>query len=198
MNRVIALSLLALPLLAVSCAHNMPYRPATHNEQLEYHRSLIDLYPDDVRRNLDQYTNTVVAWSGVIHDTEAHEGTNGMFVATTTIEHKYYEWEVDHSAGGEKINLSLRGEGTFRIEWPVHRREAKATSADAEEYAGPGKMIIVYGIPDGIEDNTIILKYHFLRVLDKDHFTMTQYDYGRFGQPVHYIGPKLDKTSKKK
>lgn len=192
-----ALALLALPLLAASCAHNNPYRPASHNEEKEYHQSLVDLYPDDVRRNLDQYTNAIIAWAGVIRETEAHETNNNMFIASTTVEHKYYDWEVDHSTSGEKINLSPRGEGAFRFEWLVHRREDDATTADVEKYAGPGKMILVYGTPDGIEDNTIILKYRFLRIIEKDHFNMTQYDYGRFGQPVHYIGPKLEKTPKK-
>ncbi len=197
MNRVIALSLLALPLLVVSCAHNTPYRAANSHEQTEYHKSLIDLYPDDVRRNLDQYTNSVVAWAGVIRDTEAHETNNNMFVATTTVDHRYYDWESDRAWGGDQINLSPRGEGSFRIEWMIHRRVADATTEDAEKYAAPGKMVIVYGVPDGIEDNTIVLKYHFLRVIEKDHFNTKQYDYGRFGQPVHYIGPKLEKGAKK-
>jgi hypothetical protein len=67
--------------------------------------------------------------------------------------------------------ISPRGEGQFRMRW--HEPQGPdATENDAIKYATPGKLAIVYGTPESVdEDGTIVLRYHYIRILDPAHFS---------------------------
>ena len=84
------------------------------------------------------------------------------------------------------MNLSPRGEGPFRTAW-VLRGEGAEADAAAESFASPGKLAIVYGVPEKVEDGTVVLRYRFLRMVDVDGFNTNRFDYGRFGEPFRYI-----------
>lgn len=190
MRRISALLLLVSPFLA-SCAHDYkPYKPINSYEQIEYPHASVDVYPDDVRGNIDQYTNTVVAWAGVIKDTRASALVNSDYMrATTTVEHHYFDWEQNRKGGRNEFLLSPRGEGTFQVDWEVRRKSDTATTGDVDKYAGPGKMVIVYGTPASVDDNGVItLKYRYLRVIDSKDFNMHTFSYGRIGEPYKYVG----------
>jgi hypothetical protein len=188
MNRAIILALLTAPLF-VSCESvtNAPYEPDSKPEKIEYGRDVLDAYPGDVRTNLDAYANIGVAWAGIIQDTAVAPGPDGMIYATTTFDHHYFDWQENRNDHGVLLCVSPRGEGPFRVKWELTRNDPEATSDDALKYAAPGKLAIVYGVPERLDDGTVVLRYRYLRVLDPSHFTTNVYDYSRFGEPFRYI-----------
>jgi hypothetical protein len=186
MNRLIALLLASVPFL-FACASNVFYRAASKPESTEMNKDMLDVYPGDVRHNLDLYTNAGVGWAGIILHTEAKTGADGLIHAVTTFEHHYFDWEEDRYLGDVQLNLSPRGEGLFRTDWVLRRNDPEAGSAAAESYAGPGKLAIVYGVPEKVENGTVVLRYRFLRVVDADDYSTNKFDYGRFGEPFRYL-----------
>lgn len=182
-----ALILAGLPCL-LGCSSTVVYRPANKPDRLEFERDVLDVYPGDIRQNLDLYTNVGVGWAGIIKSTKAEGGADGMIHAVTTFEHRYYDWQEEAGLyGGARLSVSPRGEGLFRTDWVLRRNEPEAGSADAESFAGPGKLAIVYGVPEKVEDGTVVLRYRFLRVVDADDYSTNKFDYGRFGEPFRYI-----------
>jgi hypothetical protein len=186
MNRLIVLLLGAAPLLC-ACSSNVIYRAASKPESTEMNKDMLDVYPGDIRRNLDLYTNAGVGWAGIILRTDAATGADGLIHAVTTFEHHYFDWEQDRRFGKMQLNLSPRGEGLFRTDWVLRRKEAGAGQEAAESFASPGKLAIVYGVPEKVENGTVVLRYRFLRVVDGDNYKTNIFDYGRFGEPFHYI-----------
>jgi hypothetical protein len=184
MNRFIAL--LVVPFV-FGCSSNLIYRPASGPEHTEMDRDQLDVYPGDVRRDIDLYSSNGVGWAGIILRTEARQGSDGYIHAVTTFEHHYFDWEEDHHLGEKQFNLSPRGEGLFRTEWVLQRTDANVGADAAESYASPGKLAIVYGMPEKVDNDTVVLKYRYLRVIGEDEFNTNRFDYGRFGQPFRYI-----------
>jgi hypothetical protein len=186
MNRIIALFLGLAPLL-FGCATNVAYRAAHLPEYTEMKSDLLDVYPGDIRRNLDLYSNAGVGWAGIVVHTEASTGADGMIHARTTFEHHYFNWKEDRHFGRVQLNLSPRGEGLFRTDWVLRGNGAVGGAEAAENFASPGKLAIVYGVPEKVEDGTVVLRYRFLRMVDEDGFNTNRLDYGRFGEPFRYI-----------
>jgi hypothetical protein len=187
MNRLIALLLGLAPLLFGCASHHVTYRAATLPESTEMKSDLLDVYPGDIRRNLELYTNAGVGWAGIIVRTEAHTGTDGMIHAVTTFEHHYFDWQEDRRFGRVQLNLSPRGEGIFRMDWVLRGKDAEGGVEATENFASPGKLAIVYGVPEKVEDGTVVLRYRFLRMVDEGGFNTNRLDYGRFGEPFRYI-----------
>ena len=88
----------------------------------------------------------------------------------------------NNNGHGVTLFVSPRGEGLFRAKWRMDKVGRDATAASAEKYAGPGKLALVYGVPEKVNaDGTVVLKYRYLRILGADQFSTNQFDYGRFG-----------------
>jgi len=203
MIRIIVLALIALNVL-VSCAShskshvtNMPYQPASPPEKIEFSRDRLDVYPDDVRKNLAAYTNEPVAWVGVIRSTDAYEEDSGdKIVATTIFEHHYFDWVQDGSGKDVKLSISPSGEGLFRTKWHLNKTREEATAANAEKYAGHDKLAIIYGVPESVDTNgMVVLKYRYLRILDTAHYTTNEFDYGRMGEHLYGLHPQTKTNS---
>ncbi len=188
MNRAIVFTLLTVPVfVACQTVSNAPYEPASKPESMEYGRDVLDAYPGDVRSNLDAYTGVGVAWAGIIQDTAIDSAHGGVVYATTTFDHHYFDWQENRDCHGVELSVSPRGEGLFRVEWEMTKYDPSSSDDDAVKYAAPGKLAIVYGVPERIEDGTVVLRYRFLRVLDPSHFSTNVFDYTRFGEPFTYI-----------
>jgi len=187
MNRLIALLLAAAPFLS-SCASNVFYRAGSRPESAEMKKDALDVYPGDIRQNLELHTNAGVGWAGIITRTEAKTGPDGLIHAVTTFEHHYFDWQEDHRFGHVRLNLSPRGEGLFRTEWVLRRNDPAAGKEAAESFASPGKLAIVYGVPEKVEDGTVVLRYRFLRVVEAEDYSTNKFDYGRFGEPFRFLG----------
>jgi hypothetical protein len=73
-----------------------------------------------------------------------------------------------------------------------------ASAESTEKYAAPGKVAVIYGVPEKVDaDGTVVLKYRYLRIVDKNHFTTNEFDYGRMGEPFHVIHPAAKIASSK-
>jgi len=187
MNRFMALILAGLPCL-LGCSSTVVYRPANKPDRLEFERDVLDVYPGDIRQNLDLYTNVGVGWAGIIKSTKAEGGADGMIHAVTTFEHRYYDWQEEAGLyGGARLSVSPRGEGLFRTEAVFRRNKPGAGLSAVERFASPGSLAIVYGVPEKVEDGTVVLKYRFLRVIPPGDYSISQFDYGRFGERIRYM-----------
>jgi hypothetical protein len=183
MMRHCALAVIAACFL-VSCETNAPYEPVNKPEQIEFKKARLEVYPDDVRKDLAHYTNTPVAWVGVIRSTSAQEDDfGGQITAESVFEQHYFDWAQDTDAEGVNLLVSPRGEGLFRCQWQMRKTVNNASAYDGEKFARTGKLAIVYGVPESVEDDgTIVLKYSYLRVLGRSHFSTNEVDYGRLGE----------------
>jgi hypothetical protein len=189
MMRHLALAVIAAGCF-VSCESNAPYLAASHHEEAEFKLARLEVNPDDVRNNIDQYTNTTVAWAGVIRSTVAEENDyGGKITAKTTFEHHYFDWE-QNTDPGLNLLVSPRGEGSFTCKWQLRKKTTEASAYDAEKFARNGKLAIVYGVPESVTpEGTIVLKYAYLRVVDRAHFNTNTLNYGRLGvEPLHPAG----------
>jgi hypothetical protein len=191
MRRNLALAVFALALLAgfVSRAGNEAYQPVTKPEQIELSRDRVDVYPDDVRNYPATYMGVALVWAGIIRSTDARDAAQGDKIdAETVFEHHYFNGVQNNRGHGITLFVSPRGEGLFRVKWRLDKVGRDATAASAEAYAAPGKLALVYGVPQKVDpDGTVLLKYRYLRVLNTDQFSTNKFDYGRFGQPFRLI-----------
>jgi hypothetical protein len=184
--RHFALALFAASFL-VACESNVPYEPINTPESIEFKRARLEVYPDDVRRDIDHYANTPVAWVGVIRSTDAQENDyGGRITAETVFEHHYFDWEQDKDPSGVNLLVSPRGEGSFTCHWQMRKMESEASAYDAEKFARAGRLAIVYGVPESVKpDGTVVLKYSYLRILGRAHFSTNSIDYGRLGEELY-------------
>jgi hypothetical protein len=191
MENVIMIRTLALTVVAgsmlVSCQSDTPYQPSTKPEKIEFEHARRTVYPDDVRTNLDHYTNTLVAWVGIIKSADAiEEDTGGKIHADALFEHHYFDWQKEKDLHGVHLFVSPAGEGSFRSELHLRKTTQDATSYDAEKYLGRGKLAVLYGVPEAVDqDGTVVLKYRYLRVFGRGHYNTNELEYGRLGQPYH-------------
>jgi len=186
MMRTLALALVAGTAL-VSCrtATDRPYQPVTKAEDIEFEHARLTVYPNDVRTNLAQYTNTLVAWAGVIRSIDAiEEDSGGKIHAAAVLEHHYFDWEQDKTPHGIELLLSPTGEGAFRANLHLRKGIPDVTADDAEKYTGLGKLAIVYGVPESVDpDGTVVLKYHYVRTFTRGEYNTYELEYSRLGQP---------------
>jgi hypothetical protein len=194
MIRIFALAFFALNVL-VSCVSSNsggsrastvstePYQPASKPEKIEFVRDRLDVYPEDVRKDLAAHSGHAVVWAGIIRSTFAQEEDMGdKITADTVFEQHYFDWVQNNRTGGIMLSLSPRGEGLFRARWRLDKLGRESSADGAEKYAAPGKLAIFYGVPEKVETNgTVVLKYRYLRILGPDHFNTNEFDYGRLG-----------------
>jgi hypothetical protein len=197
MIRPLALTIVAGSVLVSCQSSDTAYHPATKPEKLEFDQAHLTVYPDDVRADPDQYTNTLVAWPGIIRSTDAIEAERGGKIYSETVfENHYFDWQADKTKDGVQMLVSPSGEGRFRSELYLRKGTQDATGYDAEKYIGRGKLAIVYGTPQSVDaDGTIVLRYHYIRVFGRDKFNTNELEYGRLGEPIHPVGWNTVKIS---
>jgi hypothetical protein len=168
---------------------NETYQPVTKPEKIEFPRAHLDIYPDDIRSNFDQYAGQTVVWAGIIQDTDVdYDENSDRFVATTTFEHHYFNGVQNGDGKKAEVFVSPRGEGTFRTRWHLDRVGKASDEASVYKFIGEGKLALVYGVPEKVNaDGTVILKYRYLRILDPGQFSTNMLDYGRFGRPLRVL-----------
>jgi hypothetical protein len=191
MIRTLALTLVAGSVL-VSCQSegDGPYQPANKHEATEFDNAHLTVYPDDVRADLDRYTNTMVAWAGIIRSTDAIEAeTGGKIYAATVFENHYFDWQQAKTQDGLQFLVSPGGEGSFRSELHLRKSTQEATANDAEKYLGRGRLAVLYGMPQSVDpDGTVVLKYRYIRVFARNRYNTNELEYGRLGQPIRPVG----------
>lgn len=183
---------------AASDSDAAPYQPVTKAEKTEFTDDRLDFYPDDFRKDPTNHIGIAVAWAGIIRSTDANEKDSGdKIYADTVFEHHYFDWVQDKGPNGFDLSISPRGEGLFRMRWLLDKKTDETSAADAEKFAAPGNLAIVYGVPEKVEpDGTIVMRYRYCRVIDRDHYNTNQYDYGRLGDPFHTLPLATNATAK--
>jgi hypothetical protein len=154
------------------------YQPISDWEQSEFDKADFSVYPDDVREDISKYQSTILAWPGIVVESELNE-YDTYFEGIYLLEHHYYDWLEDISPFPEKIWLSPRGEGFFKTSWEYNK---EGPVSELEEIGEPGVLLIVYGKAISIEDDIIELETSYIRAIRKQFYTTERLDYGRLEQ----------------
>lgn len=163
-----------LALVVRSAPGSSEYEAVSPRERAEMDRARRDVYPDDVRRDLESH-RVEVAWAGLLREAVFRGAPEHDM--TLTIEHHYFDWIDDHSARPEHFLLSPRGEGLVRCSWPVD----PSWDLDAmRAVSPPGTMIVVYGTPERVDGAIVDLgRAAYVRSIPAEVATTTVLDYGR-------------------
>jgi hypothetical protein len=183
--RIISQLAVAASLLCLlsGCPGSRYYRPVSSWEKQVFDQAKKGIYPDDVRAAPTDYHDTIVAWTGIILENKFIDHPDAIEIQFV-LEHHYYDWIEDFGAQREKIFLSPRGEGLFRTSWFIKK---ESNVEEMKKFASAGNLIIVYGTPSQVNDDTsILVKSSYVRGIDKQLFRTDILDYGRLGKPVKY------------
>jgi hypothetical protein len=184
-NRTVQLTLLlaGVALLTAGCPaiapHSRAYQPLSQWEAKSAAQARRDVFPNDVRQHPDSFTNTLVAWTGVITNIEYFTNVSPRLVRFTAAHH-YFDWIEDSSNQRETFFLSPRGEGGFAAQWV-------AQTANDQKFVDQfaiGDMLIAYGYPSVISGNYVALNpLQSLRAVKPQWYRTDMLDYGRPGEP---------------
>jgi hypothetical protein len=159
-----------------------PYHPVSDWEARELKNASRNIYPNDVRKEISKYSNSLIVWPGIILDSEMITHDDKVEVKFL-VEHHFYNWLEDHGFQREKIFLSPHGEGNFRTSWYLKKG---IDPTPLKKMASAGNLVIVYGYPRKIEsDSTIIIESKYIRGIEKQWFRTDVLDYGRPGEKVN-------------
>lgn len=187
---IVAFLLLTVPLTGCPAPGSKVYKGFSPVEQGHLSNARRDVFPNDVRENLERYRMTKVAWPGFIRDARWME-KDGGFQTTFVLEHHYYDWIVDYSIQKEKLFISPRGEGNFSTVCPAQKEQEEQT------LTATGNLLIVYGTPEKDEDGMPYLTCDYARFIKKEWIRTDVMDYGRPNEPVRFInipGPSSGTT----
>ena len=148
------------------------YSPADPQEAIAFKNSDRKVFPNDVRKNIDEYLSTEVAWTGVLKRVKVLSNSPKEIVKFT-IEHHYWDWIEDHSIQKAVAFLSPRGEGMFSC--------IKSSRTQNTPIPPIGSMAIVYGYPIHVDPKSgeIVLKCKGISFTSKSWYSMKIWDYGR-------------------
>ena len=182
----VALMLLSCAVLLCGCPGLAPgsrlYRPLPKWEAGFFAEAHRNVFPNDVRQHPDSFTNTLVAWTGVITNIEYLTNTPPR-VRFTAIHH-YFDWIEDISIQRARFFLSPRGEGSFAVQWVVQTPEEQKF---VDQFT-LGDMLVAYGYPTVIRTNYIGLNpTENLRAFKPQWYRTDILDYGRPGEPTKIL-----------
>jgi hypothetical protein len=129
------------------------YQPISDWEKREFDKANRYIYPDDVRSDITKYQSTTIAWTGIVKDTEVIQTSEGPDIIYL-MEHHYYDWIDDINPQKQFIWLSPRGEGLFQTRWGLKK---ETTQSEIEEMTKLGDLQIVYGKPQAVNDDGVII-----------------------------------------
>jgi hypothetical protein len=180
---LLTLLLTGLAALTTGCPGLAPgsgaYRPLPQWEAKFSAQARRDVFPNDVRQKPDGFTNTLVAWTGVITNIE-YIGDPPPRMVRFYATHHYFDWIEDISIQRERFFLSPRGEGAFAVQWI-------AQSPNDQKFIDQftvGDMLIAYGYPTVVRSNYVGLNpAQNLRAIKPQWYRMDILDYGRPGEP---------------
>jgi hypothetical protein len=175
---VMYLFLCCSPILA---PHTKPYHPYSEWEVDEYKKANVNIFPDDVRKDINTFKDTVIAWPGIIQTQELKRYEDKVDVELV-LEHHFYDWLEDYGLQKEKIFLSPQGEGLFTTIWSLR------SDVNLEEWnrmVNIGDLAIVYGYPDSINlDSIISIRSTYIRSFPRDYYCTDILDYDRVYLPA--------------
>lgn len=164
-------------LLLCACPGIVPgsklYDPPDAEERRLLASARRDVFPDDVRRDLDAHRSTLIAWVGIVESArwlDREEPT-----AEFLIEHHYWDWIEDYSIQREVAFLSPRGEGQFSCLRP------SAKWKPGDPLPPPQSMAIVYGYPEAVRSDSAVVEVRCLMIsiAPREWYGTDIWDYGR-------------------
>ena len=155
------------------------YNPASEWEQSLYDVADRSVWPDDVRNSFEDYSDTKVAWTGIVENFSVDESFDEYNVLWLYAKHHYYDW-IEDLFYSTPILLSPSGEGHFVTYW-VLNKQADLTSLTEDL---KDMLIIAYGTPFQIsddEDKDVYISGEYVRFIDDIYVNPNWLDYGRGG-----------------
>jgi hypothetical protein len=174
------LVLLLLMVLATSGCTSL-YRPISALESDALSRSKRDVFPDDFRKSKVPMGSVEVAWAGVILGSRVTSDSDHYSIELE-IQHHYFGWVEDNL----RFHLSPRGEGRIRTVWSLVKSLKPET---VENEIKPGRMIVIYGFPESLASEALVVKATYLRTFSPQAFRTNTMDYGRPGELVKLLKP---------
>ncbi|MEJ2636018.1 MAG: hypothetical protein P8184_12095 [Calditrichia bacterium] len=167
----ILISLFFLLISLEGCAQ--AYRPRSNWELKEYSNSRLNIYPDEVRKNPEKFSDTQVAWAGIIKQSKFYKTSENIEV-DLLLEHHYFDWHENKNAPPLEYYLSSRGEGYFKTRWFFKKDVDLQYIYD--RYI-PDNLAIVYGVPRSVDADTVIVASNYVRVINKKYYDADFYHY---------------------
>ena len=149
------------------------YQPQTEWEEEAFLRTRPDIHPYDVRSNFQKYQHIPIRWAGIIRESEFYE-TDESYEIVILLEHRYFDWKVDAMSSPRMYYPSSSGEGTFQTSWFLTK------DADLDYFIdrfGAGNLAIVYGVPEEVVDEVILLQSEYIRIIDASQYQADQVNY---------------------
>jgi hypothetical protein len=169
--KLIILSGILLAVILANCVQK--YRPQTEWEEEAFNRSRPDIHPYDLRSKFEKYQYIPIRWAGIIRESEFYE-TEDAYEVVILLEHRYFDWKVDAMSSPELYYPSIHGEGFFQTSWYLTK------DADLDYFVdrfGPGNLAIVYGVPDQVVEEIVLLRAEYIRIIDAAKVQADQLDY---------------------
>jgi hypothetical protein len=149
-----------------------PYDPIAALEREALEAAERDLSPQKVRESGEAALGRRVAWAGILESYELREIEGTEFVAFTA-QHRFFDWQVTLGPGTVLYRPSNRGEGRFRVIWPVPSN----LSGRVHEVTHAGDMILAYGPVVEIQEEAIgIHPADFVRYVSAEYFEVNPHD----------------------
>jgi hypothetical protein len=172
---------IALVLLVVSLSGcTVLYKPASDWEREAINKANFDIYPNDVRSNIEVHKLSSVAWAGLIKSFEIDESASPIKV-NFVLEHHFFTWAIDGTT--RKFWLSPKGEGEFSARWQF---QEGVTAEMVRENVYVDDLMITYGVPNSVSDaDRIDLgDAYYMRLFPKESYRTDVIEYGRSGEPT--------------
>lgn len=156
------------------------YQPVSRWETEAMSRAEGNIFPDDVRKDIEKYRSTTIVWTGIVKKCQT-EYEEDRIIVNFDLEHRYYDWVEDFHAMNRPIWLDSKGEGPFVTSWELKKNTDKEV---IEENSKPGTLLIVYGTPTKLEGKTIFVKAFYVRPISASYYQQSPYDIGRAPAPT--------------
>ena len=152
-----------------------PYEGLSEREADHFNRSQRDISPSAVRSRIAQYQSTEVAWPGLIKEVELIE-KEGKLEAQLLVEYYHYDWILDYGVQMEKIFLYPQREGLFATTCSF--RPDASSSKQFRSYAEVGNLLILYGTPQRVDGQVVVLTCNYPRFITKGWFRIQSEEVG--------------------
>lgn len=169
--RAAFLVLIAVSFVACFVPHTKRYEPKGDQETQLFPKARRDVYPEDVRKDLNAFDREVLLWTGIVKSVGPEQDGQRLRMR---IEHHYWDWLEDYSVQREIAFLSPRGEGMFACDFRPN------ANLQHEEVARVEDMAIIYGTPHEIaNDGMILMACPYYKTLRRELYATDVFSYGR-------------------
>ena len=176
MNKFYCISLIIIILVVPTSIFSQTriYKPISETEEKFFNNSNRHVFPDDIRKSIDEYVTELIVWTGIVEKHRVFEEED-YWAVDYLLKHHYYDW-IEDFVGKGPIKLSPKGEGYFTATWLFK----KTADIDSILKHVNGDLLIVYGNPfDLIEFDVIRLETKYIRHVPKQYVDTSWLPYGR-------------------